>query len=115
MHFSIQFYNELKHRINYLTKNHTNTIVIAFKERTNAVDSNAEIFFTARKIVKLGMAKDAKVMERIVLVPSGIKLIPYGIEFAGVRKEKVEELLSYSKSMGAKRWGLQLKQKLISR
>ena len=50
------------------------------------------------------MAKDAKVMERIVLVHSGFRLIPYGIQVAEVRKEKVGELLKYSKSMGASRW-----------
>ena len=108
MHFSIQFLKQflrvLKHKINNSSKNRTNTIVIEFKPRPYAVDSNAEILFTARKIVKLGMAKDAKVMERIVINPSGLKLIPYGIEFVEVRKEKVEELLSYSKSMGARRW-----------
>ena len=106
MYFLTEFFNVLKRRINNSSNTQTHTVVIEFEKRPNAIDSNAELFFTARKMVKLGMAKDAIVMEDTLIISSGIALNPYGIRFVEVRHENVRELLRYSRSMGASRWRL---------
>jgi hypothetical protein len=102
MHFSIKLLHVIKRRMTNSSKN--NTIWIEFDKRPNAIDSNAELLFTAKQVVKRGIAKNAMLMEHIALDPCGFRLIPYGIEFSEVRKEDVEELLCYSKSMGANRY-----------
>jgi hypothetical protein len=57
----------------------------------NKIDPFAEALFAARDVVKLGLAKSAEAM-------------PWGIRAVGVPANRLQDLRSHAKSMGASRW-----------
>ena len=67
------------------------TVTIELGVRPNKIDPLAETLFAAREVVKLGLAKYAEAM-------------PWGIRAVGVPADRLQELQSHAKSMGASRW-----------
>jgi hypothetical protein len=67
------------------------TVTIELGVRPNKIDPFAETLFAAREVVKLGLAKYAEAM-------------PWGIRAVGVPANRLQELQSHAKSMGASRW-----------
>jgi hypothetical protein len=66
-------------------------VTIELGIRPNKVDPFSETLFAAREVVKLGLAKNAEAM-------------PWGIRAVGVPANRLEDLRSHAKSMGASRW-----------
>ena len=67
------------------------SVTIKLSVRPNKIDPFAETLFAAREVVKLGLAKSAEAM-------------PWGIRAVGVPANRLQELQSHAKSMGASRW-----------
>lgn len=67
------------------------TVTIELVVGPNKIDPFAETLFAARDVVKLGLAKNAVAM-------------PWGIQAVGVPANRLQELRSHAKSMGASRW-----------
>ena len=67
------------------------SVTIQLSVRPNKIDPFAETLFAAREVVKLGLAKNAEAL-------------PWGIRAVGVPANRLEDLRSHAKSMGASRW-----------
>lgn len=67
------------------------SIFIKFRVRPNSLDPFTATLFAAREVVKLGLAKRAVAT-------------PWGIYAESVPANRLKDLRSHSKSMGASRW-----------